>query len=110
MAGEALTLPRCQRISGNGVFEDDWPERVGNWRRADKFPAPRDGSNFIGFFGSATKKTQGYVARQDMAFVHYCGWGGGVWEGTTGGHRWSLDELTYWRPELAGPFDDVPEL
>jgi hypothetical protein len=104
---EAQELPIvCERYSGNGIPESQWPDRVGEWRKRSKFPPPMDGTGIIGFFGCATMKTQGYVARKDIVPVHWSGWGGGVWESTTNNGRREDRDMTYWRHQLAGPFDD----
>jgi hypothetical protein len=54
--------------------------------------APKDGTTVLGWIPRL-----GYVARQDCVPMNWSGWGGGVWENTTSGHKLGT-EPTHWMP------------
>lgn len=60
--------------------------------------APKNGTTFLGYVPA----WRDYVARQDVCPMHWSGWGGGIWESSTSGHR-IHDEVTHWMPLPAPP-------
>jgi len=60
--------------------------------------APRDGTTILAHYPSKV----GYVARQDIAPIHWSGWGGGVWENSNSGMKPS-DQPTHWMPLPPSP-------
>ena len=44
---------------------------------------PKDGETYLVHIPAS----KGYVARQDIVPVHWCNWGGGVWEDSVSGHK-----------------------
>lgn len=54
--------------------------------------APKDGTAVLGWVPRL-----GYVARQDCIPMHWSGWGGGVWENSTSGHKIGV-EPEFWMP------------
>jgi hypothetical protein len=64
--------------------------------------APRDGTTILAYFPLLT----GYIARQDVAPVHWTEWGGGVWENSSSGGKPSSSP-THWRPLPEPPIDQA---
>ena len=68
----------------------------------DILTAPRDGTAFLGFI----PERGGYVACQTMQVMAWSEWGGGIWETTGGGGKYSNRQVTHWQP-LPEPPDDL---
>lgn len=60
------------------------------WRTMES--APKDRTAFLAYIPTR----HGYVARQDVAIIHWSEWGGGAWEEQSG-HKLS-DKPAHWMP------------
>lgn len=73
--------------------------RMSQWKPIET--APKDGTSILGYFPGRG----GYVARQDMIPIHWCGWGGGMWQNSTSGHNLMSNKVTHWMPLPDPPSD-----
>lgn len=94
-------LAKAQAIADATKLRTRLAALEGKWQPIET--APKDGTAILAFFPGR----RGYVARQDVATIHWVEWGGGCWNNTSSGHSIMVDEPTHWMPLPEPPSADA---
>jgi len=78
-------------------YETGGGEVKSQWISVSEQEPPKDGTSVLGFFPCISPN----ITDQRFVLIHWCGWGGGVWDDANGYHI--TGEPSYWMPLPAPP-------